>query len=77
MKLKRKLTIKAILVFLGCTLTVVLAVMAFVPFIEEMAAVEVVVNETPAMTGKPAPGKPKECLVTAIYEMEELSLIHI
>lgn len=71
--MKKKNSIKTIVVFIGCTLTVVLAVLAFMPFLKEVVAVEVNQNGVPTVTYAPAPEKPKECLLTAIYEMEENS----
>lgn len=71
--MERRTSIKTIMVILGCTVTIVLAVLAFAPFLKEMVAVEVDQSEAPVVTEAPAPGKPEECLVTAIYEMEENS----
>ena len=71
--MKGKTSLKTILVIIGCTLTVVLAVLALMPLLNEIVAVEVVQNEVPVVTEKAIPYEPKECLVTAIYEMEENS----
>ncbi|MBP3568190.1 MAG: hypothetical protein J6K04_03390 [Lachnospiraceae bacterium] len=80
-QLEHKISAKTILIVIGCILTVILTMLAVTPFLNEVLAVEVSQAELPVVTQAPAPGKPEELLVTAIYEMEvnskKISAIYI
>ena len=71
--LEHKISAKTVLVVIGCILTVILTILAFVPFLNEIFAVEVGQTELPVVTQAPAPEKPEKVLITSIYEMEEKS----
>lgn len=71
--MEHKSSAKIVLVASGCILTVVLAMLAFVPFLNELLAVEAVSTEQPVITTAPMPETPQKVLVTAYYIMEENS----
>ena len=71
--MKKKSSALIILIILGCFLTVVLAVLAFVPFLNEVFSVQVAESEVPKVTVAPIPEKPEEVPVTVYYIMEEES----
>lgn len=71
--MEQKTSLKVILAMLGGTLTVVLTMLALVPFLNELLAVEVVQAEMPTVTSAPVPEKPVEVPVTVYYQMEENS----
>ncbi len=69
--MKKKSPALMILVVFGCFLTVVLAVLALVPFLNKVLAVEVAATEQPEVTKEPLPDAPEEVPVTVYYVMEE------
>ncbi len=71
--MEQKVSAITVLIAIGCTLTVILTILAVTPFLNDILAVEVDQTELPVITQTPVPGKPEEVLVTAIYEMEENS----
>lgn len=71
--LEQKSSAKIIVIVLGCVLTVILTMLALVPFLNKMLAVEVVKTEFPTVTAAPLPGAPEEVSLTVYYEMEESS----
>lgn len=70
---ENKVTAGGFLIFFGCTLTIVLTVLAFRPFLNEVFAVEIKQENSMGTTNQPVLEKPRELLVTVIYEMEENS----
>lgn len=71
--MEQKSSVKTVFAVLGCLLTVVLTVLALVPFLNELLSVEVVTTESPAITEAPRPDKPEAVPVTVYYIMEENS----
>ncbi len=69
--MEHKTSFKGILAALGGALTVVLAMMALIPFLNRILAVEVTAVEPPVITSAPLPEKPEEVPVTVYYVMEE------
>lgn len=68
--MKQKSSGKILLAALGCILTVVLTMLAFVPFLNEILAVEVIQQQEPEVSSPQNPEKPEEIPVTVYYIME-------
>lgn len=71
--LENKITAKIFLIFFCCTLTIVLSMLAFLPLLNKLFEVEIKQSEAEVVAGAQPLEKPKELLVTSIYEMEEES----
>ena len=71
--MKQKSSVKIVLAALGCLFTVILAMLAFVPLLNEILAVEVVTQQPQVITAAPEPERPEEVPVTVYYVMEENS----
>jgi len=68
--MKQKSSGKILLAAFGCILTVVLTMLAFVPFLNEILTVEVTQQQEPVISSPQNPEKPKEIPVTVYYIME-------
>ena len=68
--MKQKSSGKIILAALGCILTVILTMLAFVPFLNEILTVEVAQQQEPVVGSFQNPEKPEEIPVTVYYIME-------
>lgn len=66
-------SLKTVLLLMWGMLIVVITMAALLPFLNQLVKVEVQQTEAPVVTQAPAPGKPQDCMVTAIYEMAENS----
>lgn len=71
--MENKVTAGMFLTFFGCTLTVVLAILAFLPFLNRTFAVEIRQKDAVETAENTVLEAPKELLVTALYEMEDES----
>ena len=71
--MKHKSSVLAVLTAIGCLLTVILTMLAFVPFLNEVLAVEVAEQQEPVITAAPEPERPGKTPVTVYYIMEENS----
>lgn len=70
---ENKVTAGMFLLFFGCTLTVVLTVLAFHPFLNQVFAVDIKQKNAVEAETAPVLEAPAELLVTAIYEREDNS----
>ena len=71
--MEQKTSLKIILLVLLAVSAVALTMLAVVPALNRVFAVEVVKQETFEPTNAPVPDKPEALLVTALYGMEDNS----
>lgn len=70
--MEQKKILKIILITLGSMFLLFLVIVALVPLLNKVFAVEVTQgNLVPGVTPAPMPGKPEELTVTAYYQMED------
>ena len=68
--MKKNTSLKMIAVFLGVALTLLLTMLAVLPLLNKILAVEVMQPEAVTEAPVPLPAVPETVLLTAIYEME-------